>query len=148
MTIESICVLGAVAVVVYGIIRWFRSGKKVSQDPWGPEVEQLLQDPDLPPLCHRCFTPQSPGAWFCPECGAAVGQYNNYMPYLNAFSEGEVMRAGTHDHLRHSFLVVFGYICLSFSYYIFAPVFWYYLFRNLSRHPQTPGAGPGTAHGG
>lgn len=135
MTIESLSILVMAVAVGYGIVRWFRNSTTVSPDPWGPEIEHLIQNSDAPPLCHRCFTPQSSQAWFCPECGTSVGPYNNYMPYVYIFSQGEVLRSGINDHIRHSFLVVVGYLLFSLgSYSIFAPVYWYLLFRNLRRH--------------
>ena len=109
--------------------------KFATPDPWGPEVEQIIQDPDLEPLCHRCFTPHSHQAWFCPVCGASVGAFNNYMPYLDVFPQGEVLRSGVCDNVRRSFLTVAGYLLLSLvCYLIFAPIYWFFLFRNFRRH--------------
>jgi hypothetical protein len=45
------------------------------------------------------------------------------------------MRAGVMDHVRSSPLVVFGYLlCSLSSYAIFAPLYWYFLFRNIRSH--------------
>lgn len=135
MHIESLVSCGIAATVAYGLFKWINNPKIVTSDPWGSEVEQLINDPHLEPLCHRCFTPQSHEAWFCPACGASVGPYNNYMPYVYVFPQGEVLRAGVHDHIRWSVLTIAGYILLSFScYLVFAPIYWYFLFRNFKRH--------------
>ena len=116
--------------------------KFATPDPWGPEVEQIIQDPDLEPLCHRCFTPHPHQAWFCPVCGASIGDYNNYMPYLDVFPQGEVLRSGVCDNVRRSFLTVAGYLLLSLvCYLIFAPIYWFFLFRNFRRHAPAPGQG-------
>jgi hypothetical protein len=135
MTIGAFLFFGTVVLAAIVIACWVFSADNSSPDPWSPEIERLIQDPAVEPLCHRCLTPQSPIGWFCPECGAAVGQYNNYMPFLYLFSEGEVMRAGVLDRVRPSPVVVVGYLLYSIaSYAIFAPVYWYFLFSNLSRH--------------
>jgi len=111
--------------------------KILSPNPWGPEVERILQDPNLEPLCHRCFTPHSHQARFCPVCDASVGEYNNYMPYVNIFPQAEVLRSGVHDHVRPSFLIIAGYLLLSVTcYIIFAPIYWFFLFRNLKRQAR------------
>lgn len=142
MTIGTILIFGVVVLAAIVVACWVFSADNPSPDPWGPEIEQMVHDPAAEPLCHRCLTPQSPIGWFCPECGAAVGQYNNYMPFLYLFSEGEVMRAGVLDHVRRSPVVIVGYLLYSVaSYAIFAPIYWYFLFSNLSRR-----AADSTAH--
>src|SRR3954468_23812942 len=69
-------------------------------NPWPDDIEAAVHQPDALPICHRCFTPQNHNGWFCPECGTATGPYNNLMPYLYIFSEGEVLRAGVLDPVR------------------------------------------------
>jgi hypothetical protein len=137
MTIEVIAVLIIIVAIAIRILCWFAVPIRPSPDPWGPEVERMLHDPELPALCHRCLTPQGSGGWFCPTCGASIGPFNNYMPYLYIFSQGEVLRAGASDHIRRSPLTVGGYLLFSLaSYSILAPVYWYRLFRNLKRHDE------------
>jgi|SRR4051812_41098202 hypothetical protein len=134
MKIEALVILGAGAGALYGFGRWVMIGKP-SPEPWGPEVDAAVHQPEAVPICHRCFAPQDPESWFCPECGAAEGRYNNYLPFINIFSEGEVFRAGVSDNIRPSFLTIGGYLLLSASaYFVFAPVYWYFLFKNLNRH--------------
>jgi hypothetical protein len=75
---------------------------------------------------------QSDCAHFCPKCGAAVGDYNNLLPFEQIFSEGEVLRYGTNLNASRRPLVVVGYVLLSFAAYsIFAPVYLYFFFRKL-----------------
>ena len=135
MTIEALVVVGSLCAALYGAFRWVGKAKELSPDPWGAEIERIIQDPDAVTLCHRCITPQAPDACFCPHCGTAVGQYNNYLPFVYIFSQGEVLRAGVTDRIRPSALTICGYLLYSLSaYLIFAPIYWYFLFRNLRRH--------------
>jgi hypothetical protein len=63
-----------------------------------------------------------------------VGEYNNYLPFEYLFSEGEVLRNGTFLKLPRSFLVIGGYLLFSIAVYvIFAPIYWFFLFRNVLR---------------
>jgi hypothetical protein len=134
MTIEALVILGGTAGALYAFGRWVAMGKTSMPEPWGAEVDAAVHQPDAVAVCHRCFAPQDPESWFCPECGAAEGRYNNYLPFINIFSEGEVLRAGVSGHVRPSLLIVGGYLLLSASaYFVFAPVYWYFLFKNLSR---------------
>jgi hypothetical protein len=139
MTIEAFAILLVVVVVGIRLFFWFTAPTPPTSDPWGPDIEQTLRDPDLPMICHRCLTPHPSTGWFCPTCGASVGPYNNYMPFIYIFSQGEVLRAGVTDHIRRSPLTVMGYLLYSLGLYsIFAPFYWYFLFRNLNRHrPET-----------
>ena len=135
MTIELLAVLFVVAALGFRCVHWFMEPTARTPDPWGPEVEQSLRDPELRPLCHRCLIPHPTEGWFCPTCGASIGPYNNYMPFVYLFSQGEVLRAGVNDRIRPSLLTVGGYLlCSLASYAIFAPLYWYFLFRNLNRH--------------
>jgi len=141
MTIEALVILAAVAGALYTFMKWVGIGKPCP-DPWGPEVDAAVNEPEAVPVCHRCFAPQDPESWFCPECGAAEGRYNNYLPFINIFSEGEVFRAGVSDNMRPNFLIVVGYLLISLSaYFVFAPVYWYFLFKNLSSRTRPPANG-------
>ena len=56
------------------------------------------------------------------------------MPYVCLFAEGEVFRAGVDARIHRSPLTVVGYLFYSLANYtVFAPVYWYFLFRNLKR---------------
>jgi hypothetical protein len=120
---------------LWRLIAWVREAP-AKPDPWDAEVERQLAESEALEVCPHCLTPQPPNAWFCGHCGSAVGPYNNMMPYLNVFSEGEVFRNGASDCLRKKPLIIAGYLLFSLSaYVVFAPVFWFFLFKNLER-PQ------------
>jgi hypothetical protein len=116
-------------------VRWF-SGPPAA-DPWGPELTAAVNSDEAIPLCPRCQSPHADWAWFCPECGAAVGLCNNVNPYLYVFSLGEVLRTGTQERFRANWLTLSGYVLLALcEYNIFAPVYWFLLFRNFRDHRQ------------
>jgi len=133
---QSVAWLGVGFFVLAGLWRlivWVREAPQ-KPDPWDSEVERRLEESDAVEICHRCFSPQPPNAWFCEHCGSAVGPYNNWMPYLNVFSEGEVFRNGATDRLRSQPLIIAGYLLFSLSaYVVFAPIFWFFLYKNLKR---------------
>jgi hypothetical protein len=128
--------IGEVALVVLASVflwRFIRAGE-ISPEPWGEEIEKAVQEAEAVEVCHRCFDPVAPGSWFCGHCGGAVGPYNNWMPYIYLFSQGEVLRNGGNDKLPRNALIVIGYLLFSInSYVIFAPVYWFFLFGNLKR---------------
>jgi len=123
-------VVGGVAI--YRLVRWVGAAP-TTPVPWSAELETSLQEPDAVPVCHHCFTPCPPRGWFCENCGGAVGAYNNLMPYVNVFSIGEVFRNGVTEKLRINALMVGGYMLLSYHYLVFAPIYWFFLFKNLKR---------------
>ena len=117
-----------------------------SADPWDARIEQALQNEEARALCHHCLTPQDHSGWFCPVCGATVGQYANYLPYVYLFAQGEVLRAGVAEHLRRSPLIVSGYILLSLTFFpvlaclffVWAPVYWFFFLENILKpRPST-----------
>ncbi|SPE60701.1 conserved hypothetical protein [Verrucomicrobia bacterium] len=128
----AIIVLGIIAFVIYWVVLWLMRAPRTA-DPWGDEIDQALHQDDAVPLCNHCLAPQQHNGWFCPECGATVGPYCNYMPYIYIFAEGEVLRAGVTERLRRTPLIVIGYILLSLNMFVAAPVYWYFLFKNLRR---------------
>jgi ribosomal protein L40E len=131
--------LGFLALVgLWRLIVWVREAPQTA-DPWDAEVEQKLQEPEAQEICRRCMTPQEPGAWFCRHCGVAVGPYNNLMPFLNVFSEGEVLRNGVDGRFRNRPLIVIGYFLISLGLFsFFAPVYWFSLLLNLKRPHREP----------
>ncbi len=135
-------VMGEVAIAVLAsllILRFFiRAWRKPpSPDPWDQETEKALHEPEAVEVCHRCFAPVSPCSWFCEHCGCAVGPYNNLMPYIEVFSEGEVLRNGVNDRFRQNALVVAGYFLVSLHLYVvFAPIYWILFLRNLNRQKE------------
>jgi hypothetical protein len=131
--VAQIAIGGLVLAGFWRIIVWVRNAP-VRPDPWDAEFEQKMQDPDTLEFCHHCSTPQPPGAWFCEHCGSAVGPYNNLMPYVCVFSQGEVFRNGVTDKLAASPLTIVGYLLYSLgNYLVFAPIYWFFLFKNLKR---------------
>jgi len=125
--------LGLFGLVVYRVVLWLMEATRTA-DPWGEEIDNALNQDDAVPVCHHCLTPQEHNGWFCPECGATVGPYCNYLPYVYIFSQGEVLRAGVTERLRPTPLIVVGYVLFSFGMVaIAAPVYWFFLFKNLRR---------------
>ena len=131
LTIAAFAVLGITIAAIAYFIQWLFAGP-VSPDPWDESIEAAVRDGDAQPVCHRCFIEHAETTCFCPQCGAAVGEYNNYLPFEYLFSEGEALRNGTQLRHRKGFLVVGGYLLFSAAVYtVFAPVYWLFLFRNL-----------------
>ena|ERR1017187_1797384 len=132
-----ICLAG-----LWQLIVWVREAP-TTPDPWNAEVGQKLSEPDAVEVCSRCLTEQPPTAWFCNHCGKAVGPYNNLMPYLNVFSEGEVLRNGTTGRFRNRPFILIGYLLITLGINpFFAPIYWFFLLSNLKRPPgkQEPAA--------
>ena len=136
------CAVGGMVIFLFWrLIVWVRDAP-VTPDPWDAAVAQQLADPETKETCPHCSTPQEPGTWFCEHCGCAVGPYNNLMPYLNVFSEGEVLRNGVSGRFRNRPLILAGFILISISsYLVFAPV---YLFCLLG-HWWRPASGTESA---
>ena len=110
--------LGLLALaVLWRLIAWVREAPP-SPDPWDAATEQKLQDPEIQEICHRCLTPHEPGTWFCKHCGAAVGPYNNLMPFLNVFSEGEVLRNGVSARFRNRPFIALGYCLIALGLFL------------------------------
>ncbi len=128
---------------LWRLIVWVREAP-IKPDPWDAGVEQKLSEPEAAEVCPHCLIQQPPTAWFCKHCGSAVGPYNNMMPYLNVFSQGEVLRNGAADRLRTNPLIIAGYLLFSLSaYVVFAPIFWFFLFKNLKlSREEKPGEQP------
>jgi hypothetical protein len=136
-TIATLAVVGLGIAAAVAWWRWFFSGP-LTADPWSEQIAVQLNEPDSAPVCHRCFMEQSDCAHFCPQCGAAVGHYNNLLPFEQIFSEGEVLRYGTNLNASRRPLVVVGYVLLSFATYsIFAPVYLFFFFRKLFGRAQS-----------
>ena len=113
------------------LVAWVRDAP-VTPDPWDAETEKKLSAPETEQTCPHCSTPQTSVAWFCPHCGTAVGPYNNLMPFIYAFSIGEVLRNGVTGKLRRSSIIIVGYLFYSLCHYmIFAPLYWLLFVTNL-----------------
>lgn len=137
-----------VAIVIGGLLvwralRWFFSGP-TTPEPWGSEIDEKIHQPDAVPLCTRCLEAYSPEICFCPHCGAPVDPLVNFNPYLYVFSLGDVLRLGSFGNFRFSRLALWGFAILSLAEYaIFAPIYWFFLIRNVERqHQRTEDAPP------
>jgi hypothetical protein len=118
-------------VIVSRLKAWWA---KTTPDPWTEEVDRGVRDPEALAVCHHCLTPQETTSWFCPNCRAAVGPYNNLDPYLRICSIGEAARAATGRHIRVSFLTVggsLGMVLVSAPY--LCPFFAWRLYGNCRR---------------
>src|SRR5512138_2850328 len=91
--------VGVVAVARF--LHWLFSGP-VRADPWDELVAIQIASPESTPVCHRCFAECEESLHFCPRCGAAVGDFNNLLPYERLFSIGEVLRNGTSRQMDRS----------------------------------------------
>jgi hypothetical protein len=131
--IAGLAIGGLMLVALWRLVIWVRDAP-LKPDPWDNAVEQQLQSPDTPEACPHCSTPQSPGAWFCPHCGSAVGPYNNLMPYVHVFSEGEVFRNGVNGRFRNRTLITIGFFLVTLAINpFFTPVYVLLLLSNLKR---------------
>jgi len=108
-------------------------------EPWPQEVDEAVRRQDAVLVCHHCLAPQEPGALFCPECGSAVGPYNNVMPYIYIFSLGEGFRTGVQPEAHYTPLTKTGYAIAALGEYgIFAPLYYFRMLQNWSRRITTP----------
>jgi hypothetical protein len=118
---KSEFVIGVLAVAVMAVLSlwrllvWIRSAP-VHPDPWDEATETAVRQDDAVPVCHHCLSEVPPGQWFCEHCNCAVGPYNNWMPFVQVFSEGEVLRNGIFNRMRVGFLTIAGYALLCASY--------------------------------
>ncbi|MCX7010287.1 MAG: zinc ribbon domain-containing protein [Kiritimatiellaeota bacterium] len=104
-----------------------------------PEQPTEIVPDDAVPVCHRCLAPNEPTAHFCSECGASIGLCNNYLPWEQIASIGEVARSGVGPEARFTPLHILGYVLFGLvEYHIFSPLYFVQLFRNFRRHRQTP----------
>jgi hypothetical protein len=137
LIIGGFAVGGLALAGLWRFVVWIREAP-VRLDPWDAEVEQKLSEPDTQEVCPHCSTPQPPGAWFCGHCGRAVGPYNNLMPYLQVFSEGEVFRNGTSGRFQNRPLILIGYFLITLVTFSFlAPIYWFSLLLNWKRPSAT-----------
>jgi hypothetical protein len=115
----------------YFVVRWLTRGR-TKPDPWGPEIEEEIQNGDAQPLCSRCLTPHSEDCEFCENCGLPVGPYVNWSPYLYIFSLGDALLTGVTRKFVVKPLTVIGYVVLAiWQYTLFAPFFLFRFFRHL-----------------
>ena len=72
--------------------------------------------------------------WFCPVCGAAVGPYNNILPFIRIFSIGEALRSGVGPEAHFTPFRTVAYVAIGLTQYgVFAPLYYIRLFLNHRR---------------
>ena len=136
--VPAIMLLGGIGV--YALVRWIFNGPPATE-PWDEEVNRELANDEAVPLCHRCLTPHPPAADFCPQCGATVGQYTNWLPYPYIFSVGDTLRLGTAGQFHRTRLTVLGFVFLALAEYtVFAPFYLalFFLYLVPRRSPPLP----------
>lgn len=138
LIIGGLAVGGLAFAGLWGFVIWIRNAP-ITPDPWDAEVEQQLSEPEAVEVCPHCLTEQPPTAWFCARCGSAVGPYNNLMPYVQIFSEGEVFRNGTSGRFRNRPLILIGYFLITLGTFPFlAPIYLFSLLLNSNRSSGEP----------
>jgi hypothetical protein len=144
MSVETkVIFIGLAVVLGVGLYRLVQHIRRVvpRPDPWDADIEQAVNGDDAIPICHRCLTEHDVNAWFCPKCGAAVGEYNNLLPFVQVFSEGEVLRNSLFDRLRITPLTVAGFFVFTASLavltgigIVLAPIYWALFIKNVQRN--------------
>jgi hypothetical protein len=138
-TVVAVALLIVLTFAIHRLIQHCRQ-LVPKPDPWDTEVEASLDSQDATPVCHRCFTEHEANTLFCPKCGTAVGDYNNVLPWINVFSEGEVLRNSLFDRLRVNMLTVIGFFLFSIAFaaitavgIVLLPVLWVMFAKNVGR---------------
>ena len=145
MVIGGLAIGGLAIAALWRLLVWVRDAPR-TPDPWDAEVEQKLQAPETEEICPHCSTPQPTTAWFCSHCGRAVGPYNNLMPFVQVFSEGEVLRNGVSGRFRNRRLVATGSFLMMLAINpLFVPIYLFLLMSNLKR--SRGGQVPAEEHG-
>jgi len=90
-------------------------------DPWPGDIDREVRSPDAVTLCHRCFLrlEYAGNRWFCSGCGAAIGPYNNIMPFIRIFSIGEVLRSGVDPRVPVTTFTACGYALAMYGQFFF-----------------------------
>jgi len=135
--VALLATLGLLAVAAWRAVRWFLEVKP-SPDPWDEAITVEIAKDDAVPLCPHCLAQHSGGADFCPDCGAPVGQYTNWLPFPQLFSVGHVLRLGTSGKFKRTPLMVFGFMLFSLiEYALFVPIYWIiFLCKLINRPPD------------
>jgi hypothetical protein len=87
--------------------------------------------------------PQERHYWICDDCGSPGGEYANTMPFLHIFSLGELLRRGVLGKPEKKNLAILGFLIVSsLEYLIFAPIYWYWMYRKAIGRPICEGKTP------
>jgi hypothetical protein len=139
-TLGAVVALGIVAwLAIQAYRRWMPERPTATETPAVDDTTDVaIEEGELEqPLCLRCLTPYGPTTYFCPHCNAAVGPYNNWMPYLHIYSEGQWLRDGSVAPARSPWLIHLGYGLLSLAVLgPFAPILW--IVWSVMRRPAIP----------
>lgn len=126
------------AILLWRLAVWWK--QPLQPNPWDEDTEARLHEPEAVLLCPRCLEPEREGVQFCRDCGFAVGPYVTWSPYLYIFVLGDLLRTGVDRPFRvKSTTVCFLLLVSLFEYFIFAPVYWFFLIRNIRRQPREHG---------
>jgi hypothetical protein len=136
LLVGFVAVTGLVVVSVWALMKRVLK-QPVQPDPWDQKVAAEIGSEEATPLCHRCLTAHDSSTDFCPACGAAVGQYTNWLPYPQLFSIGHALRIGTSGEFRRSPLTVSFFLLFSLvEYTLFAPIYWIFMALKLGKHRE------------
>src|ERR1051325_1356244 len=128
-----LAIIGVALVGCWRVIKWFGDATP-TPNPWDQETEERIQQTDAVPVCTRCLEPYQSTERFCPHCGLPVDALAPFSPYLYVFVLGDALVTGTSRKFAVNWLTVTGFLLLlAAQYSIFAPVYWYCLFRNVGR---------------
>ena len=136
-----ILVAAFAAAVVWRLFPWLcaKFAKPLEPNPWDEDTEARLHEDEAVPLCPRCLEPDKEGVQFCRDCGFPTGPYAPWSPYLYVFVLGDLLRTGVDRPFRVRGTTVCFLLVVSFvEYAIFAPIYWFFLFRNVRRQPREP----------
>lgn len=105
-------------------------------DPWPAEVASAVNSNAAAPLCTNCLAEQPPHRWFCAHCGFPNGDQIAVMPYLHVFVIGEALRKGVMGPPEKRRGVQLFLVLMSLAEYsLFAPVYWYWMYRRAVGRP-------------
>ncbi len=105
-------------------------------DPWSREEDAAVRAREAVALCVNCLAPQPPHRRFCPECAYPTGEFVATMPYLTNYVVGEALRQGViGPPERRVGVLAFLVLYSTTQYSIFAPLYWYWLYRRARGRP-------------
>lgn len=105
-------------------------------DPWPADVEADVRSREATPLCVNCLFPQERQQWFCPHCGITTSEFAPVMPYMQIFPVADVLRSGVSGPPERRWGVQVFLVLLSLTQYsIFAPAYWFWMFRRARGRP-------------